>query len=336
MDEAKYYNALNLFYKGTYSKLAKAVERWGSWQQAWAEEKNKDIDADKEWDRLLDMGISVALRADPAYSPFLREAPLAPHGIYFFGSIDYNHPSIAIVGTRMATPQGKDLARTFARKLGNAGFVVISGLAMGIDEAAHKGVLEAGGKTLAVLGTSLDNIYPKQNKGLADDILKSGGAIISEYPLGQEYYPQNFLIRNRIISGLAQAVLVIEAPEKSGALATARFALDQNREVFVLPGNANSPNYKGSNALIKAGAALVDSVEDIMNSLGVENNQTAVKSDGNEDPIITALKKNGGELSADKLAENLGSDIGSVNKNLAMLVIKGIIKEVNGKYYLDS
>lgn len=334
MDEAKFYNALNLLYRGAYSKLAKAIERHGSWQTAWAEEENKNIDADKEWDRLLDLGISVTLKTDSTYPSFLKEAPLAPHGIYFFGSVDYSHPSIAIVGTRMATPQGKDLAKTFARKLGNAGFAVISGLAMGVDEAAHKGALEAKGKTLAVLGTSLDNIYPKQNKGLADDILKSGGAIISEYPLGQEYHPQNFLIRNRIISGLAQATLVIEAPEKSGALATARFALDQNREVFVLPGNATSPNYKGSNALIKAGAALVDSVEDIMNLLGVENNQVVAKSDGNEDPIIAVLKKNNGELSADKLAENLGSDIGSINKNLAMLVIKGIIKEVNGKYYL--
>lgn len=335
MDEAKYYNALNLLYKGAYSKLAKAVERFGGWQAAWAEEENKNIDADKEYERLLDLGISLALKTDSTYPSFLKEAPLAPHGIYFLGSLDYSHPSIAIVGTRMVTPQGKDLAKTFSRKLGNAGFSIISGLAMGVDEAAHKGALEAGARTLAVLGTSLDNIYPKQNKGLADGILKSGGAIISEYHLGQEYYPQNFLIRNRIISGLAQATLVIEAPEKSGALATARFALDQNRDVFVLPGNATSPNYKGSNALIKAGAALVDSVEDIMNLMGVENDKVAGLSCGNDDPIIVALRKNNGELSADKLAESLGGDIGFVNKNLAMLVIKGIIKEVNGKYYMN-
>jgi len=111
--------------------------------------------------------------------------------------------------------------------------------------------------------------------------------------------------------------------------------LDQNREVFVLPGNATSPNYKGSNALIKAGAALVDSVEDIMNILGVADNSKVAVIGGNEDPIVAVLKRNGGELSADKLAENLESDIGSLNKNLAMLVIRGIIKEINGKYYLN-
>src|SRR3989344_7808863 len=170
---------------------------------------------------------------------------------------------------------------------------------MGIDEAAHQGALDGGGRTVAVLGTSLDNIYPKQNEGLAKRILSSGGAIISEFPLGQEYHPQNFLIRNRIISGLARATLVIEAPEKSGALATARFALEQNREIFVVPGGIESQNYKGSNALIKAGATPVEGPQDILDFFDIKTSEQGAefKEVGeDEKKILTALSKNNGKL----------------------------------------
>ena len=220
--EAKYYNALNILYKCNYSKLQKPLEKCGSWQKAWeAERAGSDLDAEKEWRRLEDGGISLILKDDNGFPLLLKEISFCPFGIYVLGVLKLPEFPVAIVGTRRATPRGKEAAKAFAFKLGSAGFAIISGLAMGIDEAAHQGALDGGGKTIAVLGTPLDNIYPKQNEGLAKRILEKGGAVISEFSLGNDYHPQNFLIRNRIISGLTKAVIVIEAPEKSGALATA-------------------------------------------------------------------------------------------------------------------
>ena len=336
--EAKYYNALNILYKCSYSKLQKYRENFGSWQTTWEGAGREGLDVEAEWQKLGNRGISLVLRGDGNYPSFLEEAPLPPLGIYVLGILEFSPLSIAIVGTRAATPRGKEAARIFAVKLGAAGFTIISGLAMGIDEAAHRGALDGGGRTVAVLGTSLDNIYPKQNEGLAKRILSSGGAIISEFPLGQEYHPQNFLIRNRIISGLARATLVIEAPEKSGALATARFALEQNREIFVVPGGIESQNYKGSNGLIKAGAALVEGPQDILDFFDIKTSEQGAefKEVGeDEKKILTALSKNNGELAPDRLAEITNIDIGCLNKGLAMLTIKGIIKEINGKYSLN-
>ena len=337
--EAKYYNALNILYKCNYSKLQKSLEKCGSWQKAWeAERAGSDLDAEKEWRRLEDGGISLILKDDNGFPLLLKEISFCPFGIYVLGVLKLPEFPVAIVGTRRATPRGKEAAKAFAFKLGSAGFAIISGLAMGIDEAAHQGALDGGGKTIAVLGTPLDNIYPKQNEGLAKRILEKGGAVISEFSLGNDYHPQNFLIRNRIISGLTKAVIVIEAPEKSGALATARFALEQNREIFVVPGNIGAQNYKGSHGLIKAGAALVEGPEDILDFFNVKTGKKLPELEengGDENKILSVLMENGGELAPDKILEMAGIDAGILNKNLAKLTIKGIIKEINGKYTLN-
>ena len=177
--------------------------------------------------------------------------------------------AIAIVGTRRATPDGKSTARRFAAELARAGIVIVSGLAFGVDAAAHEGCLDAEGKTVAVLACGLANIYPRNNEPLAKKILAQGGAIISEYPPDMPAYPSRFLERNRIVSGLSKGTLVIEAPERSGSLATARFALEQNRDVFVVPGPIAHPNFKGSHALIRQGAELVTTPEDILESYGI-------------------------------------------------------------------
>ncbi|MEX2053972.1 MAG: DNA-processing protein DprA [Candidatus Colwellbacteria bacterium] len=204
--------------------------------------------------------------ADKEYPRLLREIPDPPKEIYVRGKIPTQPSVIAIVGTRKASARGKELAQEFATLLAQAGCVVVSGLALGIDTAAHKGALLAKGRTVAVLGNAIDSIYPEANRGLANRIIKQG-AVISEYGPGARIEKSNFLQRNRIISGLSQAVLVIEAPERSGALATARHAGEQGRDIFVIPGNVDNPNYVGSHQLIRDGAILVRSVEDVLEDL---------------------------------------------------------------------
>lgn len=338
MESAKYFNLLNILHKCDYKQLQKIWEGFQDWKKAWQKEKTA-LDAEKEWQKLKNLNIAVILKEDKNYPPLLKEIASPPFGIYVLGQIEYTQPVIAIVGTRAATPQGKEIAYNFAYQLSGAGFTIVSGLAMGIDENSHQGALDGKGKTIAVLGTALDNIYPKQNQRLAKRILEAGGAIISEFPLGQEYRPQNFLIRNRIISGLTQAALIIEAPEKSGALATARFALEQNRDVFAIPGGITAKNYQGSNRLIRDGAALITQPKDILEYFGVQETPSRLFSsqyvDEDENKVISTLKESGKELSIDELLTIMKTDVGQLNKNLATLVVKGIIKEVNGKYLLN-
>lgn len=339
LTEQHYYNALNLLYHGNYSRLKKIWEQYQSWEKAWrAESGNGGLSPEKEWVRLKGNNTELILQTDAAYPFFLKNIFSPPFGIYVLGNIDYQQPAVAIVGTRAATPAGKETARIFAKTLAKAGITIVSGLALGIDAAAHSGALETNGKTIAVLGTPLNNLYPKQNENLAKQILKSKGAIISEFPFSREYTPSDFLVRNRIISGLADATLVIEAPEKSGALATAKFALDQNREIFVVPGNINNKNYIGSNSLIKAGAAIVTEPKDILNYFGLAQEKTAAteeKMGAPETIIFQSLKNQPTECTVEKLAKDTKLEITILNQTLALMTIKGIIKELNGKYFLN-
>ena len=213
----------------------------------------------------------ITLR-DSSYPSLLREIPDPPAVLYILGDLpDENIPRLAIVGTRKATSNGCLIAKTLARELSEAGFIIVSGLAMGIDTAGHEGVVASQGKTIAVLGNGLNEIYPRLNKNLAEEILKLDGAIISEYPPAEPAFPSNFLARNRIVSGLCLGTIVIEAPERSGSLVTARLALEQNREVFIVPGPANHPNYAGSHQLIREGARLIVSAKDILTDLNINS-----------------------------------------------------------------
>jgi DNA processing protein len=332
-----YYNALNALYKGDGGKLKKLLEKFGSWKIAWQNEK-PEIDPEKEWQKVESMGARLLLQDNPEYPELLRVAPYAPLGIYVLGDIAYRQPALAIVGTRAATPSGKTIAAQFARTLSEYEIPIISGLALGIDESAHKGTLEAHGKTIAILGTPLNHLYPKQNERLAKQILEQGGAIVSEYPLSHEYRPQNFLIRNRIISGLANGTLVIEAPEKSGSLATAKFAAEQGRDVFVIPGPIHSAHYRGSLELIKDGATLVTEPSDILHFFNIDKKPSKkVSSAGTqsslENTILEILRRKT-PLTIEQLMELSSIGIEELNQNLAMLTIKGIIKESNGKYHL--
>lgn len=203
------------------------------------------------------------------FPKLLREIPGPPERLYYLGTLPSPEDiCITVVGTRRATPQGLEVAEGMGRDLAEAGFVVVSGLALGIDGAVHRGVLKKSGKTIAILAHGLDTIYPKEHKRLADQILGMGGALVSEYEEGTTSSPLQFLKRNRIISGLSLGVVIVEAPLRSGAISTAHHGLEQGREVFVVPGPVHHSNYFGAHKLIRDGARLVTSARDIIEDLG--------------------------------------------------------------------
>ena len=232
---------------------------------------------------------------DPRYPQLLRKIDDPPEILYVRGSLDLNSgPVLAVVGTRRYSDYGKRVALELVGQLAEMSFIIVSGMALGIDTFAHKAALEKGAKTVAVLGTGIDraSVYPKENLGLSEKIVESG-ALISEYPPKSLSYKSNFPARNRIISGLSLGVLVIEAPIRSGALITARHALKQKRKVFAVPGSIYSSNSKGCHFLIKNGAKLVDSVEDILNELGISKKLVKKEIKGKtieEELILSVLK----------------------------------------------
>jgi DNA processing protein len=226
--------------------------------------------ADAEIKAVKKLGGDILLLDDGVYPSSLREIYDPPIVIYVKGSWSecLDQPCIAIVGSRRCSTYGQNAALMMARDLGQRGVTVISGFARGIDASAHRGALEAGGRTVAVLGTGIDECYPRDHKKLAGEILDKGGAIVTQFPLGTPPVSENFPYRNRIISGLSLGVVVIEAAENSGSLITARLAIEQNREVFAVPGNITSKNSFGTNYLIKgAGAKLVQQWQDIASEL---------------------------------------------------------------------
>ncbi len=212
--------------------------------------------------------IHVVLMASEHYPSLLREVKKAPPVLYVMGDpMVLSLPQIAIVGSRSPSPGGRSNATAFAASLARAGFTITSGLALGVDIAAHQGALSVQGKTIAILGTGIDQIYPQRHLPMARQIAASGGAVVTEFPFGTAPIPANFPQRNRIISGLSAGVLVVEAAVKSGSLITARYALQQNREVFAIPGSIHNPLSRGCHALIKEGAKLVESAQDIVEEL---------------------------------------------------------------------
>lgn len=336
------YNALSVALGGDYAKLSKIIAKFSSFAEAWGAVSKNDPKLNEQslWEKMLASGTRLILKDDDEFPTNLREIPYPPFGIYIKGEVGaLNKKSIAIVGTRRATPFGKNMAKKFAYELVKEDFAISSGLALGVDASAHSGALEAGGVNIAVLACGLDKIYPVSNEGLAQKILETGGAIISEYPIESPAYAVRFLERNRIISGLAIGTLVIEAPERSGSLATARFALEQNRNVYVIPGAINSQNYKGSNSLIKAGAMLVTEHLDILKDLNIEPKQLSLdiskkipELNPEEALIFKIIKQANSPLVVDKIIELSNYEPYIVSKNLTFLLLKDIIKESGGHY----
>ncbi len=236
--------------------------------------RDRHAEAAHELERLRKLeGADVLVLDDGTYPSLLREIADPPVTLYVRGRWEacLDAPCVAMVGSRRCSTYGQNVASMLARDLSSRGVTVVSGLARGIDAAAHRGALEAGGRTVAVLGTGIDEIYPRDNRKLAAEILEKGGALVSQFPLGTPPVPENFPYRNRIISGLSLGTIIIEAAENSGSLITARLAMEQNREVFAVPGNVTSRNSFGTNYLIKgAGAKLVQQWQDVAAELPTE------------------------------------------------------------------
>lgn len=276
---------------------------------------------------------------DPLYPRLLREIKNPPQNLFGLGNIeDLDKPAIAIVGTRKATSLGKNTAENIAYKFGKMGFTIVSGLALGIDTAAHVGALKAGAKTVAVLGNKLPQIYPAENTNLAKRIIGSGGAIISEQGTNSLGHRGVFLDRNRIISGLSAATICVEVPLKSGAANTAGWAADQGRPLFVIPGPINHPNYRGSHNLIRDGATLAGGAEDIMEDLGLAHKiqiprkkQIRFKNESSK-MIFDIIKQAGASISAEEIIETAGLPPSAVSVNLAELLIDNIIAETADGY----
>jgi DNA processing protein len=279
---------------------------------------------------------------DPRYPPLLASIEDPPIALFVIGDANLlTAPQIALIGARRASATGRDIAGEFAAHLAGAGYTITSGLALGIDAAAHAGTLEAGGKTVAVLGTGPDRIYPKRNAPLRETIIASG-ALVSEFPPGTPPLAEHFPRRNRIISALAQATVVIEAALGSGSLITARLAAEQGREVFAVPGSIRSPLAHGCHALIRDGAGLVERPSDILEALGAVSEALAPafadreSSADAEDPDYRILLDALGfhPTTADTLGERTGLTSQALSSMLLMLELQGEVEALPGSRYV--
>jgi DNA processing protein len=282
-------------------------------------------------------GHAVVTLADTTYPGLLLEIPDPPALLYAVGRLELlARPALAIVGSRNATAQGARNAEQFAQAFSEAGFAIASGLAMGIDAAAHCGGLAAQGSTIAVLGTGVDVVYPRQNAALAARIAQSG-LLLSEFPLGSTAVAHHFPRRNRLISGLAQGCLVIEAALASGSLITARAALEQGREVFAVPGSIHSPLSKGCHALIKQGAKLVESAEDVLAELGAfripgaQHGHKSSVAHQNEETLLPLLGFD--PVDIDSLCTRTGLSAEQVSAGLLRLELAGQVAALPGGLY---
>jgi len=318
--------------------------------------KSLDL-ASTEYDHALEAGACIIVQGDAEFPQRLLEIYDPPLALYLKGDIEViSRPGLAVVGTRHPTPYGVGVAERLASDLAARGLVIFSGMARGIDTAAHRGALNAHGRTVAVWGTGIDEVYPKENKKIADQILASGGAILSEFPLGTFPAPQNFPIRNRLISGISVGVLVIEAGEYSGTRVTARCALEQGRDVFAVPGNVTDKLSWGPNTLIKQGAALVATWEDVWEELPSdvklaltpreppESAEPAAASlfDGAQLPPgekrVLALLKADESIHIDQIVERLSGYLSSAEifEALFELELAGRIRQMPGKYFVRT
>jgi DNA processing protein len=355
----KYLNALNKISGVGPQKLKALLNLFGTSEQIWKADLDslkkssvgenlaekiflakKEIDPDKEWENLAKENISVLKLGDENYPRLLSKIHNPPLLIYQKGDFDLNAaPIISIVGSRVCTDYGARAAENFARELCQAGFFVASGMAMGIDSFAHKGTLFASGKTIAVLGNSLDeeSIYPKINLSLSQEI-SSSGALLSEYPPKTSAGPMTFPARNRIVAGISLGTLVVEAGEKSGALITAQMALDAGREVFAVPGPIYSSASLGTNRLIQKGAKTVITIKDILEELSLEispkQESLPFRTPATEEEKILLEILSREPLHIDKIAKLSKLQTAHCGSALALLEIKGWAKNIGGQNYI--
>lgn len=303
-------------------------------------EKRKKIEPKKELEKVLRENIKIITIQDENYPLALREIKSPPFVLYCQGYIKNNEPGLAIVGTRKMTAYGKQAAIEISKNIASSGLCIISGLALGIDTVAHSSALEAGGKTIAVLGSGMDkkSLYPKENYNLSQKIISSGGAVLSEYPPTSIARAYNFPLRNRIISGLSLGVLIIESQEKGGSLITAKYALEQNKKLFALPGSIYSKNSQGTNRLIKTGCAQpVTEPQDILDELGIKKEAVFKKQKEytkEEKILLNYLDKEPKHI--DKLVKLSGLSPSIMTSTLALMEINGLVINIGNMNYIIS
>jgi len=289
----------------------------------------------------LGNGIRYLLNIDKEYPQALVEQVNSPVVLYFKGSSNiFNKDAIAIVGSRKMTSYGKEVASRFSSELSTLGVVIVSGLARGIDTTAHGACVESGGKTIAVLAGGLDNIYPRENEYLAREIIKKGGVLVSEYPLGHPAFRENFPNRNRIISGLAKAVLVVEGEKNSGTLLTAKHAGEQGKTVFAVPGQITSPLSQAPHYLIRNGASIAFDPVDLVEELDLQLRVDKIKvekllpTNKAEEKILKIIANE--PLHLDEIVRLSSLALKEVSSNLTIMELKGIVKNVGKGVYKKS
>ncbi|MEM9015631.1 MAG: DNA-processing protein DprA [Verrucomicrobiota bacterium] len=322
---------------GIGDEMAAAIRGW-----------EDQVDISEEKRRMEERGIHTLTLEDEDYPPALRQIHDPPFLLYAKGKLrPSDAAAIGVVGSRRMTHYGREQTRRLSFQLAKAGFCIVSGLARGIDTAAHEAALAADGRTIAVLGSGIGNIYPPENEVLAERITEQG-AILSEFPVLYVPDKQSFPLRNRIVSGLSQGLLVVEAPARSGSMITANQALEQGRSVFAVPGPIDRPTSEGCHRLIRAGAALVCEANDIIEDLGAELNSLPLDDSSNPNPgpvpvqpapelapeearLLEELE--GREATVDDLAEAVGEASGIVSARLLQLEMKRLVRQLPGKYF---
>jgi len=337
------------------SRIRRLEDHFGSLERAWSADGNRlrailderahealtrvrsELDVGKLQADLEQDGISTVTLADDDYPALLREAGGPPPVLFYRGQlIETDTTAVAIVGTRRVSPYGREVATQIGAGLAEAGVTVVSGLALGIDGIAHQAALEAGGRTIAVLGGGINRIYPHEHRGLARRISEQG-AVLSEYAPDRKPDAPNFPARNRIISGLSLGVVVVEAPDRSGALITVDFAADQGRDVFAVAGNVTAANSMGTNRLIRDGARLVRSADDVLEDL-------QLRRAAREEPVQQALLLNeedrrllavltGEPQHIDDIVESSGMPLPSVSAQLLTLELQGLVRNIGAQHY---
>jgi DNA processing protein len=359
VNEKAYWIAFNRVPGIGPARLAALMETCGTIEQAWRApiqqlkaagldrrtlesllNMRRTLDLEDEWQRLVQSGVTLLTWDDADYPHNLRQTPHPPPVLYVRGEVlPGDSCAVAIVGTRRASAYGREVAYTLASELARNGVTVVSGLALGVDAIAHQAVADVGGRTLAVLGSGVDQIYPASNRSVAEAILRHG-AILSEYPLGTQPEANNFPPRNRVISGLSLCVIVVEAGERSGALITAKFAAEQGREVFAVPGSILHPGSLGCNQLIQNGAMPLLSVADVLDLLDLERvtAQSEMRTTSSADPgeanLLSHLSTEPKHV--DELVQELMLVTSQVTGLLTMMELKGLVRQVGPMRYVRA
>ncbi|MCX7983032.1 MAG: DNA-processing protein DprA [Syntrophales bacterium] len=301
---------------------------------------NQWEEAKKEGEKMKAHGAKIITYLDPEFPELLKNIHDCPPFLYVKGDLKKEDINIALVGSRRASSYGIITAENLARGLALAGITIVSGLARGVDAAAHRGAIAARGRTIAVLGSGLDFVYPPENKSLFAAVAQSG-ALVTEYPFGTPPRAKNFPVRNRLISGMSWGVVVVEAGEKSGSLITARLAAEQGRYVFAVPGDINSPLSRGTHQLLKEGATLIEKVEDIFEEISPQIRsikpsivrKEELPTEANEKEALLLSLIGSRPIHGDMLIQETGLSAGDVMSILLTLELKGLITQLPGKYY---